>query len=55
MALLGMFLATIIVVVAEDAFDAERIEQGLERGAEAGVVDALSRLGRGGSGALGSE
>ena len=46
--LLGVFLAAVVVVVAEDALDAEWIEHGLERGAEAGVVNALAGTGSGG-------
>jgi len=42
---LGVFLPSVIVVVAEDALDAEWVEHGLEGGAEAGVVDALAGTG----------
>ena len=51
--LLGVFLAAVVVVVAEDALDAEGIEHGLEGGAEAGVVDALAGTGSGGKRCVG--
>ena len=51
--LLGVFLTAVVVVVAEDALDAERIEHGLERGAEAGVVDARAGTGSGGKWCVG--
>ena len=44
----GIIFPGIFVAVAEDAFDAERVELGLERLAEAGVMDPLPRLGVGG-------
>ena len=48
-----MFLAAVVVVVAEDALDAEGIEHGLEGGAEAGVVDPLAGTGIGGKRCVG--
>ena len=47
MSCVGIVPHRVIIAVAEDAFDSERVEPGLECRAEARMMDPLSRLGVG--------